>query len=124
MFEVVTKRTLAPNIVEMKVKAPLVAASAKPGQFIIVRTDRFGERIPLTICDYDTNDGTVTIVTQSIGISTRKINDLQAGEYFDDFAGPLGNPSDLLDLPEEELKNHKVLFIAGGVGTAPVYPQV
>ena len=124
MFEVVTKRELAPNIVEMKVKAPLVAASAKPGQFIIVRTDRYGERIPLTICDYDTNDGTVTIVTQSIGISTRKINSLEAGEYFDDFAGPLGNPSDLLELPQEELKNQKVLFIAGGVGTAPVYPQV
>lgn len=124
MFEVVTKRELAPNIVEMKVKAPLVAASAKPGQFIIVRTDRYGERIPLTICDYDLNDGTVTIVTQSIGLSTRKINSLEAGEYFDDFAGPLGNPSDLLELSEDDLKKQKVLFIAGGVGTAPVYPQV
>ena len=124
MFEVVTKRELAPNIIEMKVKAPLVAASAKPGQFIIVRTDRYGERIPLTICDYDLNDGTVTIVTQSIGLSTRKINSLNAGECFDDFAGPLGNPSDLLELPEEELKKQKILFIAGGVGTAPVYPQV
>ena len=124
MFEILTKRELAPNIVEMKVKAPLVAASAKPGQFIIVRTDRYGERIPLTICDYDINDGSVTIVTQSIGISTRKINDLNAGEYFDDFAGPLGNPSDLMELPEEELKKQRVLFIAGGVGTAPVYPQV
>ena len=124
MFEVVTKRELAPNIVEMKVKAPLIAASAKPGQFIIVRTDRYGERIPLTICDYDTNDGTVTIVTQSIGISTCKINSLNAGESFDDFAGPLGNPSDLLELSDDELKKQKVLFIAGGVGTAPVYPQV
>ena len=124
MFEILTKRELAPNIVEMKVKAPLVAASAKPGQFIIVRTDRFGERIPLTICDYDLNDGSVTIVTQSIGISTKKINAMEAGEYFDDFAGPLGNPSDLLEIPEEDLKKQKILFIAGGVGTAPVYPQV
>ena len=124
MFEIVTKRELSANIVEMKVKAPRVAASAKPGQFIIVRTDRFGERIPLTICDYDTNDGTVTIVTQSIGISTRKINDFNVGECFDDFAGPLGNPSDLLELPEEELRKQKILFVAGGVGTAPVYPQV
>ncbi|MCH5231002.1 MAG: sulfide/dihydroorotate dehydrogenase-like FAD/NAD-binding protein [Muribaculaceae bacterium] len=124
MFEIMTKRELAPNIVEMKVKAPLVANSAKPGQFIIVRTDRYGERIPLTICDYDAGAGTVTIVTQSIGISTRKINSLNAGEYFDDFAGPLGNPSDLLELSDEELKKQKVLFIAGGVGTAPVYPQV
>lgn len=124
MFEIVTKRQLAPNIVEMKVKAPLVANSAKPGQFIIVRTNRYGERIPLTICDYDTADGTVTIVTQSVGLSTEKINAMNAGEYFDDFAGPLGNPSDLLELSEEELKKQKVLFIAGGVGTAPVYPQV
>ena len=124
MFEIVSKRILASNIVEMKVKAPLVASSAKPGQFIIVRTNKYGERIPLTICDYDTNDGTVTIVTQTIGISTKKINDLNAGEYFDDFAGPLGNPSDLLEIPLEELKGKKILFIAGGVGTAPVYPQV
>ena len=124
MFEILTKRELAPNIVEMKVKAPLVAASAKPGQFIIVRTDRYGERIPLTICDYDTADGSVTIVTQSIGLSTRKINALNAGEYFDDFAGPLGCPSDLLELSPQRLKEEKVLFIAGGVGTAPVYPQV
>ena len=124
MFEILTKRELAANIVEMKVYAPLVAASAKPGQFVIVRTDPYGERIPLTICDYDTNDGSVTIVTQSIGISTRKINSYQAGECFDDFVGPLGNPSDLLELPEEELKSLKILFVAGGVGTAPVYPQV
>lgn len=123
MFEIVTKRELAPNIVEMKVKAPKVAKSAKPGQFIIVRTDPYGERIPLTICDYDTDEGTVTIVTQSIGVSTLKINSFEAGECFDDFAGPLGNPSDLLDLPLEELKNSRILFVAGGVGTAPVYPQ-
>ena len=124
MFEILTKRQLAPAIVEMKVKAPNVADSAKPGQFIIVRTDRFGERIPLTICDYDKKEGSVTIVTQSIGISTKKINSYEPGEAFEDFAGPLGNPSDLLELPEEELKNQRILFVAGGVGTAPVYPQV
>ncbi|MEZ3532603.1 MAG: sulfide/dihydroorotate dehydrogenase-like FAD/NAD-binding protein [Muribaculaceae bacterium] len=108
----------------MKVLAPRVAESAKPGQFIIVRTDRYGERIPLTICDYDPEAGTVTIVTQAIGLSSRKIIDMQEGEAFADFAGPLGRPSDLLDLPEEELKKKKILFVAGGVGTAPVYPQV
>lgn len=124
MFEIVTKRELAANIVEMQVKAPLIANSAKPGQFLIVRTDRYGERIPLTICDYDAQAGTVTIVTQSIGLSTKKINAMNVGECFDDFAGPLGNPSDLLELDEETLKKEKVLFIAGGVGTAPVYPQV
>lgn len=124
MFEIVSKRELACNIVEMKVKAPRVASSALPGQFIIVRADKTGERIPLTICDYDEKEGTVTIVTQSIGISTRKINSYEPGQHFDDFAGPLGNPSDLLELPEDELRKMKILFVAGGVGTAPVYPQV
>lgn len=115
---------MAPNIVEMKVDAPRIAASALPGQFLIVRTDPYGERIPLTICDYDPKEGTVTIVTQTVGMSSHKINDLQVGDKFDDVAGPLGRPSDLLDLPEEELLNKKILFVAGGVGTAPVYPQV
>lgn len=123
MFKIVSKRNLSPNITEMKVLAPRVAESAQPGQFVIVRTDEYGERIPLTICDYDRHAGTVTIVTQTIGISSRKINDLEEGDYFVDFAGPLGRPSDLIDLPEEDLKKKKVLFVAGGVGTAPVYPQ-
>lgn len=124
MFEITSKRELAPNIVEMKVNAPRVASSALPGQFVIVRTDRAGERIPLTICDYDPEAGTVTIVTQAVGHSSRKIIDMNAGDAFADFAGPLGCPSDLLELPEEELKKKKILFVAGGVGTAPVYPQV
>lgn len=124
MFEIVSKRVLAPRITEMKVHAPRVAASAKPGQFVIVRTDELGERIPLTICDYNTEDGTVTIVTQEVGLSSKKINSLEVGDSFVDFAGPLGRPSDLLDISEEELKSKKILFVAGGVGTAPVYPQV
>lgn len=123
MFEIKSKRYLSPNITEMRVYAPRVAESAQPGQFVIVRTDELGERIPLTICDYDRKEGTVTIVTQSIGISSGKINNMEAGDSFADFAGPLGNPSDLLEVPEEELKGMKVLFVAGGVGTAPVYPQ-
>ena len=123
MFEIVSRRDLSPNITEMKVKAPRVAQSAQPGQFVIVRVDELGERIPLTICDYDREEGTVTIVTQTIGISSAKINSLKQGDSFADFAGPLGRPSDLLDLPEEELKKQRVLFVAGGVGTAPVYPQ-
>lgn len=124
MFEIVSKRMLSPNISEMKVFAPRVARSAKPGQFVIVRTDESGERIPLTICDYDPEKGTVTIVTQSIGISSNKINAMEQGEAFADFAGPLGRPSDLLELSDEELSRKKILFVAGGVGTAPVYPQV
>lgn len=115
---------LSPNIAEMKVKAPRIAASAKPGQFVIVRTDPHGERIPLTICDYDPGEGTITIVTQAVGHSSSKIINMEEGDSFADFAGPLGCPSDLLELPDEELKKMNILFVAGGVGTAPVYPQV
>jgi len=123
MFRIVSKRYLSPNITEMKVHAPRVAESAQPGQFVIVRTDEYGERIPLTICDYDRENGTVTIVTQTIGISSEKINCLKEGDSFADFAGPLGRPSDLTELSDKELENLHVLFVAGGVGTAPVYPQ-
>lgn len=124
MFKIVSKRVLSPNITEMRVHAPRVAASAKPGQFVIVRTDEMGERIPLTICDFDPEEGTVTIVTQAVGYSSSKINELEEGDAFLDFAGPLGRPSDLLELSDEELRGKKILFVAGGVGTAPVYPQV
>lgn len=124
MFKITSKRMLAPRITEMKVLAPRVAKAAKPGQFVIVRADETSERIPLTICDYDADEGTVTIVTQSVGISSEKINSLNEGDSFADFAGPLGRPSDLLSLSPEELKEKKILFVAGGVGTAPVYPQV
>lgn len=124
MFEILTKRELAPNITEMRVAAPKVAAAAKPGQFVIVLHDPHGERIPLTICDYSPEEGWVTIVTQAVGYSTEKINSLCVGDCFADFAGPLGNPSDILDLTDEELRKKRFLFVAGGVGTAPVYPQV
>lgn len=123
MFKIVSKRELSPNIVEMKVYAPRVAHSAQPGQFVIVKANEKGERIPLTVCDYDREAGTITIVTQTIGVSTRKINALNEGDSFQDFAGPLGNPSDLLEIPIDELRKEKILFVAGGVGTAPVYPQ-
>ncbi|MCH5215032.1 MAG: sulfide/dihydroorotate dehydrogenase-like FAD/NAD-binding protein [Muribaculaceae bacterium] len=123
MFEIIRKRDLAPAITEMRVYAPAVAAAAKPGQFVIVRTDKYGERIPLTICDFSPEEGWVTIVTQAIGYSTTCINALEPGQAFADFVGPLGNPSDLLELSDEELRRERVLFVAGGVGTAPVYPQ-
>lgn len=123
MYTIVSKRYLSPAITEMKVLAPRVASSAQPGQFVIVRTDEQGERIPLTICDYDRDAGTVTIVTQSVGISSSKINEMNEGDSFADFAGPLGRPSDLLDIPVEKLRGMRILFVAGGVGTAPVYPQ-
>ncbi len=123
MYEIISKRLLSPAITEMKVLAPRVAASAMPGQFVIVRVDEDGERIPLTICDYDREKGTVTIVTQAVGYSSRKINALEEGEAFADFAGPLGRPSDLVEMAADELASKRVLFVAGGVGTAPVYPQ-
>ena len=124
MFKIVAKRQLAEQIFEMKIAAERVARAALPGQFVIVRANEGGERIPLTIADYDVEAGTVTIVTQTIGMSTRKICALNVGDSLADFAGPLGRPSEFVHMPLEELKSRKYLFVAGGVGTAPVYPQV
>lgn len=124
MFKILSKKTLAPEIYSMEVEAPRIANSAKPGQFVIVRVGEKGERIPLTVADFDTQRGSVTVVIQTIGKSTKIICALNEGDYLDDFAGPLGHPSELIDIPMDELKKMKVLFIAGGVGTAPVYPQV
>jgi len=108
----------------MEVEAPRVAASALPGQFVIVRVDEKGERIPLTICDYDEEKGTVTIVVQVIGCSTMKLAKLQEGDCFANFVGPLGNASEYVHEEISKLKNERFVFVAGGVGTAPVYPQV
>jgi NAD(P)H-flavin reductase len=108
----------------MKVKAERLAAAALPGQFLIVRAAENGERIPLTISDYDKQEGTVTIVTQQIGASTSVICSYEEGEAFADVVGPLGIPSDFTEMTPEELAGKKYIFIAGGVGTAPVYPQV
>ena len=124
MFEITEKSFIADNICRMKVSAPRVAHAARPGQFVIVRADEYGERIPLTIADYDTAEGSVTIVTQTIGVSTRKICALNVGESLADLAGPLGRPSEFVNTPIEELRGRRYLFVAGGVGTAPVYPQV
>ncbi len=124
MFRIVEKRALAENIYLLRIEAPRVAHSALPGQFVIVRVDEQGERVPLTIADYDKEDGTVTIVIQAIGVSTRKLCTLNEGDSIADFVGPLGNPSEFIHLSDEELKSRRYLFVAGGVGTAPVYPQV
>lgn len=124
MFTILTKTVLTPAIVQMEVLAPRVAASALPGQFLIVRTHPLGERIPLTICDYDRKKGTVTIVTQIVGASSHKICELEEGTSFADVVGPLGRPSDFVEYSEEKLRNQRYLFVAGGLGTAPVYPQV
>lgn len=115
---------LTPTICRMKVEAPRLASSALPGQFLIVRATENGERIPLTISDYDKAKGTVTIVTQQIGASTSEIVSFEEGDSFADVVGPLGVPSDFTEMSAEELAGRKYIFIAGGVGTAPVYPQV
>ena len=124
MYRILKKEMLSPAICRMKVLAPRVASSALPGQFLIVRVNERGERIPLTISDFDAEEGSVTIVTQKIGASTKEICALEEGEGFEDVVGPLGLPSDFTEKSDEELKESRYIFIAGGVGTAPVYPQV
>ncbi|MCI8447768.1 MAG: sulfide/dihydroorotate dehydrogenase-like FAD/NAD-binding protein [Eubacterium sp.] len=125
MFPIVKKELLADKIYLMVVKAPRVAKSCLPGQFVIVKMDEEGERIPLTICDYDRNEGTVSIVFQTVGYSTERMKGLNEGDSFRDFAGPLGCASEICEEKNlEETKKKKIVFIAGGVGTAPVYPQV
>ena len=108
----------------MEIEAPRVAKTCLPGQFVIVRSDADAERIPLTICDYSREKGTVTIVFQIVGAGSLMLSKLKAGDSVHDFVGPLGKPSELTEMPEDELKQKKILFVAGGVGTAPVYPQV
>ena len=120
MYKILKAEKLADKIYLMDVKAPRVARHCQPGQFVIVKMDDKGERIPLTICDYDREAGTITIVFQEVGASTVKMADLKAGDSFRDFTGPLGCASELV----EDLKKKKILFVAGGVGAAPVYPQV
>ena len=124
MYTILEKRVLAENIYLMRIHAPRVARAAKPGQFIIVRIDEFGERVPLTISDYDAEQGSVTIVTQAIGASTRKLCALEQGDALADFVGPLGHPSEFIHEDLDTLRKKRFLFVAGGVGTAPVYPQV
>ena len=123
MYRILEAKNLAGNIYEMVVEAPRVAKHCMPGQFVIVKLDEVSERIPLTICDYDREKGTVEIVVQAIGAETYKLSKLKAGDELADVVGPLGKPSDLVEEDIEELKKKKIVFIAGGVGTAPVYPQ-
>ena len=124
MYKIRKAEKLADKIYLMDVEAPRVAKHCEPGQFVIVKMDDKGERIPLTICDYDREEGTITIVLQTVGASTEKMAQLKAGDSFRDFTGPLGCPSELISEDIESLKNKKILFVAGGVGAAPVYPQV
>lgn len=124
MYQILKAEKLADKIYLMVVEAPRVARSCEPGEFVIVKMDEEGERIPLTICDFDREKGTVTIVFQTVGASTEKMSALREGDAFRDFVGPLGNPSEFVKEDLEEVKKRKYLFVAGGVGAAPVYPQV
>ena len=122
MFKILEAEQLSANVYKQVILAPRVAKSCEPGQFIILRVDEHGERIPLTICDYDREAGTITIVFQEVGASTTKMGELKAGDSFRDFTGPLGCASEFVHEDLESLKNKKMLFVAGGVGAAPVYP--
>ena len=124
MYKILEAEMLADKIYRMVVEAPYVARSCQPGEFLIVKMDEKGERIPLTICDFDREKGTVDIIFQVVGASTFRMAELQAGDAFEDVVGPLGNPSDFIKEPLEEVKKKHYCFIAGGVGAAPIYPQV
>ena len=115
MYQIKRKKELNPTVTLMEIDAPLVAAKAEPGQFIILRVDEAGERIPLTVADYDREKGTVTIIFQIVGATTEALNHKQEGEFIADFVGPLGTPSHV-----EGLK--KVAVVGGGVGCAIAYP--
>ncbi|MDE7324249.1 MAG: sulfide/dihydroorotate dehydrogenase-like FAD/NAD-binding protein [Lachnospiraceae bacterium] len=124
MYKILEAKELTTNIYLMVVEAPRVAKNCQPGQFVIVRMDKDGERIPLTVCDYDKEKGTITIVFQTVGAETTRMAALKAGDSFHDFVGPLGCASEMVHEVREDLAKKKILFVAGGVGTAPVYPQV
>ena len=116
MAKIITKRRLNPTVTLMEVSAPLIAKKALPGQFIILRVDEKGERIPLTIADYDREKGTITIIFQKVGLTTELLDSLEEGDDILDFVGPLGRPTELEGV-------QKVAVIGGGVGCAIAYPQ-
>ncbi|WP_196000773.1 sulfide/dihydroorotate dehydrogenase-like FAD/NAD-binding protein [Clostridium sp. 1001271B_151109_B4] len=124
MYKITSKRLLTENIYLMDIEAARVAKSAQPGQFIIIKNNDKGERIPLTIADYDREKGTVTIVFQTVGYATKELAEYEVGDFVEDFVGPLGQPSEFIHEELSELKKSKIIFVAGGVGAAPVYPQV
>ena len=124
MFKILEKKNLAPNVFLLRIHAPRVAVAAQPGQFVIVIADEHAERVPLTIANYDREEGWVDLVVQASGPSTTKLSQKEQGDELKDFVGPLGVPSDFTELSDEELKKQKYLFVGGGIGAAPVYPQV
>ena len=116
-FMVLSKKELAPQIKRIVVSAPLIAKKAKAGQFVILRVDERGERFPLTLVDWNPDKGTITLIFQEVGVSTRKLGKLNSGDYIEDIVGPLGNPTEID-------KYGHVAVVGGGVGTALIYPWV
>ena len=115
MYQIIQKRKLAPNVTEYVIVAPKVTLNASPGQFVMVRLFDGGERVPFTLCDSDTKKGTITLLVQEIGYTTRKMAEIEAGGYISDIAGPLGEPT--------SLTGKKICLVGGGIGTAVIYPQ-
>ena len=124
MFKIVRAEELTTNIYLFEVEAKRIAKACMPGQFVIVRMNEDSERIPLTISDYNREKGTITIVVQTVGAGTWMMRDLKSGDAFHDFVGPLGQPSEFVKEELDSLRKKKIIFVAGGLGTAPVYPQV
>lgn len=123
MFKILEKKNLAPEIYSFKIEAPRIAKRALPGQFVILIIDEKGERLPLTICDTDLDEGSVTIVVQGIGATTKKLVALEENQYIKDFVGPLGQPSKFIYEDLDSLRQKRILLAGGGVGTAPLIPQ-
>ncbi len=124
MFTILEKKNLAPRVFLLRIHAPRVATAAQPGQFVIVIADEHAERVPLTIANFDREEGWVDLVVQASGPSTTKLSEKEQGDKLKDFVGPLGVPSEFTELSDEELKKQRYLFVGGGIGAAPVYPQV
>lgn len=124
MFTILEKKNLAPRVFLLRIHAPRVATAAQPGQFVIVIADEHAERVPLTIANFDREEGWVDLVVQASGPSTTKLSEKKQGDELKDFVGPLGVPSEFTELSDEELKKQRYLFVGGGIGAAPVYPQV
>lgn len=124
MFKIIDKKKLAENIYLMEFDAPRISQSCLPGQFVIVKADEFSDRVPLTIASYDREKETITVVVQSVGTSTKKLDKFEKGDSIANLLGPLGQPSEFVFEDIEELKKRKYIFIGGGLGNAPVYPQV
>ncbi|MDR2868023.1 MAG: bifunctional dihydroorotate dehydrogenase B NAD binding subunit/NADPH-dependent glutamate synthase [Bacteroidales bacterium] len=124
MYQIIKKENLTNDTFLIDIKAPRIAGAALPGQFVIVKMRPESERIPLTICDHDAAKGCVTLVVKAIGKSTIQMSEYQVGDTFEDLVGPLGRPSEFVHLPSAELQKRKIVFIGGGVGIAPIYPQV